>query len=294
MTTQANRWCFTFNNAPVGWAPPTGSEVLYMIWQREKGAAGTEHVQGYVRFQGRKRLSSAKKWFSVQEIHLEPAKGSEAQNRAYCSKEATRIGETLEFGEYDETVAKQGQRTDLETIAKDLIQGRSLRDVALEHPGDYIRYSLGLEKFQQLVQPPPPLEREVLVQVLWGPTGTGKTHRARIGFPEAYEVMSGRDPWGGYQGQTTVIFDEYNADKWSIQDMNRYCDKWRCTLDCRYHNKYAGWTLVVICSNSDPWSWWPQEHQELRAAFWRRIQAVEVKSKEQVVELGVRQVAHSP
>jgi len=285
---QSKRWCFTFNNAPAGWTPPTGSEIEYMVWQREKGKeSGLEHVQGYVRFQGRKRLRSAKAWFSVEEIHMEVARGSEKQNKAYCTKEDTRIEGPFEYGEFDEGAGQQGKRSDLEDIADKLKQGATIKQIVEDHAQSYIRYHQGIEKLRDVVQPLPPLQRTVKCTVLWGETGTGKTHRARTQYPDIYEVIAGRDPWGTYSGQEAILFDEFNWERWTIQDMNRFCDKWRCQLDCRYKDKYAAWTRVVICANSEPYMWWPNQDQPLRQAFWRRIEQVQVVSREQEINLVV-------
>lgn len=277
------RWCFTFNNPPSGWTPPTGSDIEYMVWQREKGEKGTEHIQGYVRFKSQKRFQAAKNWFSVPEIHLEPAKGNEKQNKTYCTKEETRVEGPFEYGEYDDKAGAQGKRTDLDEVAEKLTKGATLKEIAVEHPAAFIRYHQGIEKLKDIVQPLPPLEREVKTLVMWGETGTGKTHRARTGFPDIYEVKPGRDPWGAYDGQEMILFDEFDYTKWSIQQMNGFCDKWRCKLDCRYKDKYAAWKGVIICANSEPYTWWPNEHQLLREAFWRRINIVQVHSKEQEI-----------
>lgn len=284
--TKTARWIFVFNNAPADWAPPTGAEIEYMVWQRERGEQGTEHVQGYVRFNKRKRLSAAKNWFSAPEIHMEVARGNEQQNKAYCTKVETRVAGPWEFGVYNADAGKQGKRSDLEEIADKIKQGASVKEVAEQHPSDYIRYSAGIEKYAQLVRPLPPLERNIHVSCLWGETSTGKTHRARTTFPDCYEVIAGRDPWGMYSGQAVILFDEFNWERWTIQDMNRYCDKWRCNLDARYRDKYAEWTRVVICSNTDPYTWWPMAPQTLRQAFWRRCnQIVEVHNREQEINL---------
>lgn len=285
--TTSARWIFVFNNPPVDWAPPqNASEVEYMCWQRERGeAGGTEHVQGYIRFKKRTRFNTAKRYFCVPEVHLEVARGNEQQNKAYCSKEETRVAGPWEFGVYKADAGTQGKRTDLDAIAADIKQGKSVKEVAEQHPSDYIRYHTGIEKFAQLFKPLPPVERAIKVVCLWGATGTGKTHRVRTQFPEAYGVTNGRDPWGNYNGQAVILFDEYDWTKWSIQDMNRYCDKWRCSLDCRYRDRYAEWTLVVICSNSEPYDWWPAENQLLRQAFWRRIVSIEVLSQQQEITI---------
>ena len=47
----------------------------------------------------------------------EQARGSEEQNKAYCTKEDTRESGPFEFGVYDKDAGKQGNRSDLAEIA---------------------------------------------------------------------------------------------------------------------------------------------------------------------------------
>lgn len=283
--SRSKRWVFVFNNAPTDWAPPQQvSEVAYMVWQRERGEQGTEHVQGYVRFNAYKRFNTAKNYFSVPEIHIEPARGTEDQNMKYCTKEETRIAEPWLFGEFQPNAGRQGTRNDIHEVTDKIIQGSCLKAISLEHPEVFVKYHVGLERFADLHRPLPPLERDIRVYCLWGATGTGKTHRARTTFPEAYEVSAGRDPWGMYTDQTTVIFDEFEWERWTIQSMNKYLDKWRCQLDARYHDKYAHWTRVIIISNTNPWDWWPLAPVPLREAIFRRFQnVIEVLNREQII-----------
>lgn len=282
----SNRWCFTYNNAPEGWEPAEGSEVAYMTWQRERGEEGTEHIQGYVRFKTKKRMKTVKRWFDVNEMHLEPARGSEKDNKEYCNKSNTRIDGPWEYGVYDKDVGgKQGKRSDLEEIANKLTEGASIKKIAEEHASSYIKFHQGIEKLRDIVQPMPPMEREVTTTVLWGRTNTGKTHRARTQLPEIYDVKPGRDPWGNYVGQDSILFDEFDYNRWTIQEMNMFCDKWRCQLDCRYKDKYAEWKKVVICANSDPQTWWPGTNMMLKEAFWRRLNIIEVLNREQEIKI---------
>lgn len=162
----------------------------------------------------------------------------------------------------------------------------NLNEIARKHPKEWIKYHAGIKDLQsRLVAPPPPI-REMSVTILWGSTGTGKTHRVRTAFPGTCLIRDGRDPFASYQNQDTIFFDEFNYEMWPIQKMNLFCDKWPLELDCRYQNKQAYWTKVFICSNQNPYNWWPNEHQALREAFWRRCtQIVEVLNKEQIISL---------
>ena len=53
---------------------------------REVGEEGTRHLQGFVHFKMKKRLSGVKK-FSCDRGHYLKARGSDMKNRRYCRKE---------------------------------------------------------------------------------------------------------------------------------------------------------------------------------------------------------------
>jgi len=117
----AKNWCFTLNN-------PTDAEnmhlrqldgdleacISYCVYQREAGAAGTPHVQGYLQLESKKRLSHLKRTVSSR-AHWEVARGTPAQNREYCTKEP-RLTEPKEFG----IMAVQGKRTDIHSFVSDM------------------------------------------------------------------------------------------------------------------------------------------------------------------------------
>lgn len=162
----------------------------------------------------------------------------------------------------------------------------SLNEIAKKHPVEWIKFHAGLVDLHSRVTPPPPAIRSITVTILWGNSGTGKTHRVRIAHPTCCLIQAGRDPFASYVTQDVIFFDEFNPDKWTIQQMNLYLDKWPLELDCRYKNKNAYWTKVFICANSNPYNWWPLEHQALREAFWRRCtHIIQVETIEQQINL---------
>lgn len=285
-----NRWCFTANN-PGEWRPTFSEKTMnYMVFQLESApTTGTLHIQGYVRFKGKKRLETVKRALGRPDAHVEPARGTEEENRNYCTKEP-RASTPTEYGVYDPQAGKQGRRMDLEQACSSILAGSSLVTVAKEQPDLYVKYHQGLHSLAQIARPLPPLERQLRVIVLWGTTGTGKTHRVMMTYPEIYTVVPGRDPWYGYTGQKQVVFDEFDPGAWKLTEMNRYLDKWRCPLDKRYHNQFAEWNLVIICANSNPRSWYETEYHQyplLWQAFMRRIEGgiVFVESREMEIDL---------
>lgn len=267
---KSNRWIFVFNN-PGNYEPVFDPEhMAYMVYQMECGEQGTMHWQGYVRFGSRKRLAEVTRFFE-RGVHLEVARGDEAQCKAYCTKEETRVLAGKEQGIFDEKQGRQGRRVDLELVAERCKQGASLKDIATEFPVEYMKFHAGIAAVHSLTAPKPPVIREVKVQVWWGPTGVGKSYRAATLHSSAFHVNPGRDAFGSYRGETTIVFEEFDSERWDIFSMNRYLDQYRLELDCRYRNIYAAWTLVIIISNIPPLGWYPSVPQSVIQAFRRRL-----------------------
>lgn len=293
----SDRWAFTVDlgvdesgsDHRRSYVPPdvrsvANSRVEYIVYEKELGDENHRpHWQGYVRFGSRKRMSTVKNLFACDWMHVEVARGTEEQNRTYCTKSGDSV---FESGVFKADAGTRGARTDFEEIRDRFVSGDSLIEVAREFPGQFIRYANGLAQMQELLAPAHAVQRVVEVRVYWGPTGTGKTHRVMNQYPEAYQVEPGRDPWGRYTNQEVVCFDEFDYTKWSIQQMNRFLDKWRCPLDARYRDRYAAWTLVLILANSSPLSWWPNADMPLIDSFRRRVQGCvyQITARDQTLE----------
>ena len=273
---QVKRWAFTYNNFPRGWSPRTfcNGDVAYCVWQTERGAEGTVHIQGYVRFNSRKSMQTVKNFFEAERMHVEPAVQPEHTNTLYCTKAEGRVEEGTRgtYGTEAPHEGEQGRRSDLAAIAEKAKAGVTIKDIADQHPVNFIRYHGGIQALVDQVGPAPPIARVVSCYVLWGPTGVGKTHRVLTSFLNVYQVLGrGRDPWGNYAGQDVLLLDEFDWRLWSPQEMNCILDKWRYRLDCRYRDKYANWTYVFICCNDNPNEWFSNTSQALRDAVRRRL-----------------------
>ena len=287
---QVKRWCFTVNN-PEDWnpRPHCNGDVAFCIWQTERGAEGTLHIQGYVRFNSRKSMNTVKQFFNNQRMHLEPSRGTEHDNVLYCSKEEGRVadGSRGTYGVEEPSAGQQGHRSDLEKVAEDAKAGKSIKEIAEAHSVDFIRYSHGIIALHDLVAPAPAVARVVTAVCFWGPTNMGKTHRVLTRYPDVYQVLGrGRGPWDNYSGQSVLLLDEFDWEKWSAQELNVILDKWRFRLDCRYHDKYAAWSMVFICCNDNPEGWYSNCTQALRNSVRRRLSSGchHIDSREPTIE----------
>jgi len=103
-----------------------------------------------------------------------------------------------------------------------------MRDIANDHPGTYVRYWKGLGEYKK-IQIQPRTERPKVIW-LYGKTGAGKTHTATHNDGDDvvdYFVKDGSKWWDGYEGQTVVIFEDFDANGWTskqYRDFLRWTD----------------------------------------------------------------------
>jgi len=126
---------------------------------------------------------------------------------------------------------------------------------------------------------PQPMERKVYV--LYGPTGTGKSHRAwQAAGLDAYPKSSTSIYWDGYQGQEVVVMDEFRG-RIGIEHLLTWFDKYPISVQ----NKFGGCVLnakkIFVTSNIHPNDWFPDLDETTKAALLRRLKVFEVLSQEQ-------------
>ena len=251
---------FTINN------PTTAVEdqpklwrYKYLIYQRERGAEGTEHLQGYVIFDTNRRLTGLKKVNS--RAHWEYRQGSHDQAVAYCSKEDTRIEGPWILGE----APAPGQRNDLTLALADVREGMSELELADKYGATWARNYRALSRYRTLTSVPRNFKTRVTV--VYGPTGTGKSRYCSENYPDAYWKSEG-SWYDDYEGHREVIYDEFNGTwfPWSV--LLRLCDRYPMQVPVKgsFGNFVA--KHVFFVSNQDPQTWYPNCYWP---AFDRRI-----------------------
>lgn len=227
------------------------------------------HLQGYSELKKPTRFTwLSAHWALMASAHFEVRRGTRQQAIDYCKKEPTRVSGPWEVGEDH----GQGHRSDLSNVAQEILEGRTLVDIAMAHPSSFIRYHRGIERCLGLIGPRPRVDWQIEVIVLWGDPGSGKSYTARHQYPNAYEWMPQRGQqiwWDGYQGEDTILIDEF-ANNFPYHYALRLLD----TPGMRAETK--GGTLIlyprriVITSMASPEKWWPNQETD-RYALYRRI-----------------------
>jgi len=281
-------WCFTkqadevtsivWNEAtaqfpPLHWADR--KYFRYCKYQVERApTTGMVHLQGYLCLTRALRLSELKRHYDP-EAHWEQSRGTIEDNDKYVSKEESKVAGPFELGNKPEGGASVTKHrwADVQAMAK---QGLTRDQILMAIPvlAPQVR---GIDALIQATRPQPEISREIAVFFLTGPTGVGKTHHALTHFPEAF-LIRGKYQEGKsfdqYDYQKTLILDEWSPYEWPLTLMNTLTDKWKCPLTCRYSNKYAFWTCVVITTNVTLEECYPACLQLQRDSFTRRVTRV--------------------
>lgn len=228
--------------------PPAGYK--FMMCQVERApTTGKLHIQGFMcmtRAIGMRRACQ----ILGGHCHVEIMRGRIEDNELYCGKDETQVRGPWKFG----TPPQQGKRTDWAAVKELCALGKSEEEIYTEAP-HLANCCRGVDKLRTLFGPKPPTYRDVRVIVMYGAPGTGKSHRGRITYPDAY-CITGKYHEGksfdGYTCERCLILDEWRDWEWPLTFMNSVLDKWKLMLQCRYNNKYAQWDTVIVITNDRP------------------------------------------
>lgn len=186
-------------------------------YQIEKTQNGREHVQAYIRYKNA-RVWPKKKYPGG---HIEPIK-YDAAATFYVGKEKTRVRGPYQGGREP----KQGERTDLEDIARAIVDGSETIDsIRVRHPGLYVRYFRGLRKLEEEIHPKWREEgTKPYITYIWGDTGVGKTRSIKEAHGEnCCYIKDGTQWWDNYQNEEVIIVDDFDG-RWPFRDLLRFLD----------------------------------------------------------------------
>lgn len=148
---RTKNWCFTLNNY-------TQNDIdkidklrdergVYVIYGKEVGESGTPHLQGFVSFPSRKRLTYVKN--KIGQAHFSMARMID-NSIEYCKKE----GDYVEFGIRPHDNKKSGKRNDLESFKEDVKSGiHDLKTLREKHSIVCARYEKFVSQYIRDNQP---------------------------------------------------------------------------------------------------------------------------------------------
>ena len=234
---RSERWCFTLNN----YTEEEYQNILQFITLNcEYGivgkeiapTTGTEHLQGYIRFDKRLDFNTVKKFFDNR-VHIEKANADDIKNQKYCSKG----NDFFESGV--PRASNQGKRNDLKILHEAIKNGTTVKDIRQKNPDLYHQYGRTLEKLEsdRLRN----FVRTEMPNCIWyyGKTGTGKSHRAlnNMTVTSHYIVPNDNGWWDNYEGQETIVFNDFRGGL-PFSDLLQLCDKYSYYVKRRNRDPY--------------------------------------------------------
>ena len=214
-------WCGTNYNLDFDWQNYIDTtSAQFVAWGDETcPTTGRKHQQFWVYFRNQ-RDSKTKVAKELGKCHVEPCRGSLADNESYCSKE----GSYHELGEKP----AQGKRSDLEDLKDQILSGeKSVDDITCESPMMFHQYGRTLSRIEDIA-----FRKKFRTEMtsglwLWGPTAVGKSHTAFEGYhPDTHYVWKDDNGWqDGYTGQEIVIINDFRGAI-PYGDMLNLVDKW--------------------------------------------------------------------
>lgn len=261
---QARFWIVTIPEQLFSPALPQG--VQYIRGQLECGESGYRHWQLLVTFAQKKTLAQAKS--SIGCGHWEPTRSVAAEQ--YVWKIDTRIGEPFEFGEKSH---KRNCKPDWDRIRLLASTGEFSRI-----PSDvYVRYYTNLHRIRADCVQPISVQRSCYVY--WGPTGTGKSHRAwEEAGPDAYSKDPRTKFWCGYDDQQHVIIDEFRGAI-DVAHLLRFLDKYPVRVETKGSTRPLRAVKFWITSNLNPLDWYPELDKDTYDALLRRLTIEKMNKK---------------
>jgi len=287
LMSQCRKACFTWNNYPEDWVFRLETyfnegTVQYMCGGQELApTTGTPHIQGYMSWKNPTRYAALAKRFHCTFL---TANGSDAQNRAYCSKDNNNF---REWGTPKDEAKNQGKHGikgkafgkeggDLEKKRwEDAL--KAARENRIEDiPADiYIRHCRNIEYIRAQNEPrPEDLDGELKNLWIHGPAGVGKSKVARLIGQRSFYCKNLNKWWDNYKGEPFVIIDEVstkNAD-WMGDLLKIWCDRYAFNAEMKGSTKNIRPKCIIVTSNYSINELWPPNNDlALNEAIVRRF-----------------------
>ncbi len=213
------------------------------------------------------RFSFVKNTYAIG-AHFEGTKGTKAAAEDYISKngeysEAAKKEAGLPWEEviyvarHGTIRGRQGLRSDVQTIATYITEGKTPREILAESFG-YYRYESMIRAayFDKRDRETPP---ERTVKVIWhtGASGSGKSYQRmelikREGEDRIFYLSTyGPGMFDKYNGEPILWVEDFKGEI-KFGELLRYLDIYKCELPARYKNAKALWTEVHITSVMHP------------------------------------------
>lgn len=261
------------------------STMLSLDGQYERAPqTGSIHAHFLVRFIKPQTEGAARRLLRFQDRpafthYLKPARSVDA-SKLYVTEVSKRLEDTVPF-HYGVGAIGQGASATQLSATEMALAGAAPHEIMRAYPDAWNRHHAGLSKIIAIHQKERMLDHPPTVVVLYGITGSGKSHYVNEGYPNAFRKIGDPKWWDGYNGQHTVVMEEFNPDsigrrdmRFPIEEMLKLCDKYGYKGQVKGGSTEIYCDTIVFTSNIPPTDWFMDAPREQRLAFFRRITQV--------------------
>lgn len=251
-TPQFRNYTFTVNN-------PTESDVAsleaipckYIVYGQETGESGTPHKQGTVVFKSAKTLSAAIKALPKR-AHVEVCKFIH-KSIEYCKKD----GDFVERGTPPKNQEEKG-KMEQERWANFISLAEQDRLDEID-PKDRVKHYRAAEYFRSEGAKKRKLDdTEERMEWYYGPSGTGKSRKARTENPAAYLKMCNKW-WDGYADEDCVIIEDFDKKHDVLaHHMKIWGDRYDFLAEHKGGAKRIRPKKIIVTSNYHPKDIWTE------------------------------------
>lgn len=250
---RSRNWCVTHNNYAVADISRLQGldDVRYSVIGKEVGESGTPHLQITLVYKNAKTFAAVKKQLSLLgSPHIEPCVDLPA-SILYCQKD----GDFVESGEKPDTSEEKGDK-EKKRWAVALERAKEGRFEEID-PQIQISQCRNLEwiHLRQLASEKLN-DTEELHQWYYGPTGTGKSRRARTEHPDAYLKMCNKW-WDHYQNEDVVLLEDFDKKHdVLIHHLKIWADRYTFLGEIKGQTRKIRPRLLIVTSNYHPSEIW--------------------------------------
>jgi len=209
--------CYTYNNYTQEGIDKLKNydNTSFHVSAYELGTTGTIHIQGYMELKTRTRFSKLQRDLAeCKGIHLEARRGSAQQAIDYITNNEGKI---REYGPPKICILtgqpkEKTKATDVYEARQYLEEGLTVRDL-VDDPSYEV--TPGLLRVYKELAPVYERKRDWKPEVIWiyGRPRTGKSSYARtLAGNSYYNFQLGRQWFDGYDGEETVLWDDFDND----------------------------------------------------------------------------------
>ncbi|AYP28733.1 MAG: putative viral replication protein [Circoviridae sp.] len=295
-------WVITINNPVIPldmylqqWH--ADGNIVFGCGQTEVGENGTRHHQAYIvtKVNDKNTNGFGIKWLKENihtSAHFEPRQGTHEEARDYCTLEEYkgvkkgRIAGPWTVGEWSPEAAmaaggKKGGATvkkNVDALMTDVKAGMPDIELMEKYPALYLQYYKAIERVRLNIAQEQPRPQPYVV-VLYGETGTGKSHDAQTivdnnGGGFTFRRGNGGNMWAdGYDPlrHPVVVFDEMDGGFMPYRQLLRVCDKWPLVLDTKGGCVNFTPSIIVFTSSKHPKEWYSVESVKDTSELMRRL-----------------------